>query len=117
MLLLFYNYTHISSTFLELLIVFYVLNFLDVITTNYGLRMGAYELNPLAYLMWKKYKLKGLSVLKFIMILFYTYGLFYAYSISVNYTIILLTIIDLIFVAVVVNNILTLRELFYYEMD
>jgi len=39
---LFYNYTNISSTFLELLIVFYFLNFLDVITTNYGLRMGAY---------------------------------------------------------------------------
>ena len=117
MLLLFYNYTNISSTFLELLIVFYFLNFLDVITTNYGLRMGAYELNPLAYLMWKKYKLKGLSVLKLIMLLIYTYGLFYVYSLSVNSTIILLTIIDLIFVAVVVNNILTLRELFYHGMD
>lgn len=81
-----------------LILLFIILNYLDVVTTIRALNKDLKEVNPLVYKIYNRFNLKGMLIFKTISVLgFIGTALLYPFNIAV--------IVVLIYALIVANNI------------
>jgi len=87
-----------------LIFTFIVLHIVDLITTYFALKLGAYEVNPVANFLYKYTGIVGLGLFKLLgIVVFIFFVLFYITDSLIAYA---LTIIaNIVTFAVVINNI------------